>query len=149
MKGVQNRDQSEPRFGFALKRRGLEVYGEAAFRYFVEIERERAGRAGRPFLVVLVEVKAADGSVERMTGSTAEGVFEALGRTIRETDLIGWHREDTIAGAVLTELSIDERAELRPVLERIRRVADERLPLQVVTRLDVRISDGADEDGWS
>jgi hypothetical protein len=147
---LQRTGEGAPRVGFALKRKGLEVYGEQAFRYFVEIERERASRAGRPCLVVLVELKTAGGGVEPMSASTAEGLFEALGQTVRETDFLGWYREGLVAGAALTELSdSNQRTAFKPVLDRIRRAADERLPVPIVSRLDVRVADATDEDSWS
>jgi hypothetical protein len=117
-----------------------ESYNEEAFQYFLEIERKRAQRSGRPFLLLLADLKNQPGKSALLGRPLASKLFAALWLCLRETDFVGWYREGRVAGAVLTQ-----RAELRhahmsqQILERITRVLDERLPRDVAARLQVRI----------
>jgi hypothetical protein len=127
---------------YGLTQRGSlgQAYNEEAFQYFLEIERKRAYRSGRPFLLLLADLKNQPGKSATLSRPLATKLFAALWLCLRETDFVGWYREDRVAGAVLTQ-----RAELRhahmsqQILERITRVLDERLPRDVAARLQVRI----------
>ena len=72
-----------------------QAYNEAAFRYFLDIERRRAERAARPLLLVLVKLR----STSEATPDTR--VVSALARCVREADFVGWLREGVTAAAVL------------------------------------------------
>ena len=73
------------------------IYNEETFQFFLELDKKRAVRSGRSFLLLLVEGKE--------TESLSEGsdrLFEALRRSLRETDYVGWYRANRVVGAVLT-----------------------------------------------
>ena len=110
------------------------TYNEAAFRYFLALERKRSGSSGRPFLLLLVDLK------EQPVVSVAPKLFSTLWLCLRETDFIGWYREERVAGAVLTELGDGPRTEVpRLVGQRVRRVLCESLPSDVARQLRVRV----------
>ena len=74
-----------------------QVYDAETFQFFLELDKKRAVRSGRSFLLLLVEGKEAE--------SLSEGcdqLFEALRYSLRETDYLGWYRANRVAGAVLT-----------------------------------------------
>jgi hypothetical protein len=77
------------------------VFNEAAFRYFFEVERARAAQANRPLLLLLVRVPRGrqDGAAKP---DVAAKVFAALTSCVRDVDVVGWYREGSLAGAVLT-----------------------------------------------
>jgi hypothetical protein len=75
-------------------------HGEKAFTSFLAIERERSERSGRPFFLLLVEHE--EGSV-RIDSTVASQLFAGLQSCLRQTDFIGWYREGSAVGAVLTE----------------------------------------------
>jgi hypothetical protein len=142
-----SRDVLDGREAFASSSHGLaqegrfgQAYNEEAFRYFLEIERKRAQRSGRPFLLLLAGLKQQPGRSTVIGRTLASKLFAALWLCLRDTDFVGWYREDRVAGAVLTQ-----RAELhnvdvsQQVLERITQVVNERLPRAVATRLQVRV----------
>jgi hypothetical protein len=89
--------------GVALEGRLGHAYNEEAFRHLLAVERRRAGRSRRSFLLVLVNVRPQPGLQRRIPASLAAGIFSALCVSVREVDFIGWFREDRIAGAVLTQ----------------------------------------------
>jgi hypothetical protein len=126
--------------GLAQEGRLGQVYNEEAFQYFLEIERRRAQRSGRPFLLLLADLKNEPGKSALVSRPLASKLFAALWLCLRETDFVGWYREDRVAGAVLTQRGQLRHAQMsQQMLERITRVLDERLPRDVAARLQVRI----------
>ena len=80
------------------------AYNESAFRYFLSIERKRSERSGRPFALLLVARKAAEGPPAFIDPGVATKLFSGLSLCLRETDFAGWYQQGAVAGAVLTHL---------------------------------------------
>jgi len=80
-----------------------QAYNEEAFRYFLEIERKRSELSNRPLLLLLIDLKTDAGSDDRMPSGTASSLLAGLFETLRETDFLGWYREQRVIGAVLTQ----------------------------------------------
>ena len=87
--------------GIALKNRLGIAYDERAFQFFLNVERKRAERTGVPFLLALVDVTDPPWMNARMDPAVASRVFSGLWRCLRETDFIGWYREDRVVGALV------------------------------------------------
>ena len=126
--------------GVALEGRLGQAYNEQAFRYFLAIERKRSERSGCPFLLLLVDLKEQSGASVRIDPMVAPKLFSALWLCLRETDCIGWYREERVAGAVLTELGDRRPTEVcRLIGQRVSGVLCEGLPSNVAHRLQVRV----------
>jgi hypothetical protein len=70
----------------------------------------------------------------------AAKLFSGLWRCLRETDLVGWYREDRVAGAVLTQVEDGLRSEAtRAARERIGTALCQDLSADVARRLRVRV----------
>src|SRR4051794_30684426 len=69
-------------------------YNEAAFRYLLTTERQRAGRAGRSLLVLLVHL--GQDFRARTTPSAVATLLGGLTQSLRESDVIGWYRDRRI-----------------------------------------------------
>ena len=116
------------------------AYSEEAFRYLLAIERKRAERSGRPFFLLLVDLKRMARGTLAMDVDLAAGVFASLSSALRDTDFTGWYREGRIAGAVLAQLAdvsgdtIDE-----VVRRRVRLELSSRLPVDAADRLQTRV----------
>lgn len=80
-----------------------QAYNEAAFRYFLSVDRHRARRARRALYLVLVSVVEANGRRARLTSGTATAIFSGLGEAVREVDFVGWYQEGHVAAAVLAQ----------------------------------------------
>jgi hypothetical protein len=124
----------------ALETRPGEPLGEDAFRELLAIERARAGRAGRTVRLLRVSLKPANGQAADIKQALATRMFAGLTEALRDTDIVGWHREGRVAGAVL----VDGAAVLAPdagalVVKRVRDVLHERLPSTVASRLQLRV----------
>jgi hypothetical protein len=80
----------------------LEAYNEEAFWYLLRVERRRSERSRRPFLLILVDLQNEPGAGVPIAPALVDRLFSALCHVLREADVIGWYREDQIAGAVLS-----------------------------------------------
>jgi hypothetical protein len=114
-----------------------QAYNEDAFRYFLEIERKRAARLDRPCLLLLVGLKGPKPNV-RISQVLAAKLFSSLWLSLRETDVIGWYREDRVAGAVLTQLA-DGPPQPEVIRERVTGALCERLRSDLARRFEVHV----------
>ena len=92
------------------------VFNEAAFRYFLAIDRRRAERSTRSLLLVLVTVRQGRAPHPTLADTTAAGLFSGLGECVREVDFVGWYREGRVAAAALAQgvkASVDMRDRTR------------------------------------
>jgi hypothetical protein len=126
--------------GVALADQWGQAYNEAAFRYFLAIERKRAIRSGRPLLLLLVDVREQAELGRPINDELGRQILSRLQLCLRESDLVGWYREGWVAGAVLTESGNWPWADVaRRVSQRISAALAARLPWDVASRLRVRL----------
>jgi hypothetical protein len=127
-------------YGVVLEERLGQAYNEQAFRYFLEIERQRAARAHRPVLLLLLDAKEPLGTGADMDPVLASKLFSGLWRCLRDTDVVGWYREARVPGAILTQVEDGLRPEAtREIHQRVKRALCERLSADVARRLRVRV----------
>jgi len=116
------------------------VYNEEAFRYFLQIERKRSGRSNRRFLLLLVELVKRPGTSAHFDTGAAAKLFAALSPCLRDTDVLGWYRQERVAGVVLTQLGETAgTAVSRLVEQRVREALVGSLPANLTERIQVRI----------
>jgi hypothetical protein len=94
------------------------------FGYLVAVERRRADRSRRPFLLLRVDTTDVHGKGNELGPAVAAKVFATLALSLRETDSVGWYRRERVAGALVTELGEGPRPE---VVELVRQKVKERL----------------------
>ena len=80
-----------------------QAYNEAAFRYFLAVERVRTERSKRFLYLVLITIRQTTGRAAKIPDATAGAIFRGLGTSVREVDLVGWFREGHVAAAVLAQ----------------------------------------------
>jgi hypothetical protein len=88
----------------ARRRGGQRAYNEEAFACLLAVERRRAERCGRPFMVMLVDRPRQSGSRQRWTPRQAADLFAALWQCLRESDAVGWFRDGLVLGAIIDDL---------------------------------------------
>jgi hypothetical protein len=126
-------------YAVALEGRFGQAYNEGAFRYFLQIERKRAARAGRPVLLLLLDLREQPDRT-RIDPALASKLFDCLCRSLRETDVVGWYREDRVAAAVLTQVDGGVPPEVTTVIrQRVGNALREGFPADVARRLRVRV----------
>ena len=116
------------------------VYNEEAFRYLLDIERNRFEASSQPFVLILVELVRRLGHPDRMPAATASQIFGSLTRTLRDTDVVGWYRDQRTIGAVLTHLGDMALPDSTPQMSaRVRKALGDDLPGDTANRLKVRL----------
>lgn len=118
----------------------IQLYNEAAFLFFIEIERRRALRLQCPLPMVLIDMSLEAGAA--IEPRWAQMIFAALAASVRDTDVIGWHKSDLVAGALLAQ---GKGTFASDMIDRIRgRIGHalcDALPLEVGSRINVRVLD--------
>lgn len=80
-----------------------EVLPEEAFRSMLTLERRRAERSRKPFVLMLLDATAA---VEEKNGDRfLSRVCSVLLKSTRETDLIGWYENGVVLAVIFTEIN--------------------------------------------
>jgi hypothetical protein len=121
------------------------VYNEEAFHYLLSVEYKRFARSQRPFMLALIE----EPEPPRIAPAVSTKVFAALAHSLRETDVIGWYREDRVVGALLTHLGdspLDDVSQL--MTDKITRALNEGVSGRSADRLAVKLYQPY-EESWS
>jgi len=80
-----------------------EMLDEAAFRKVISLERRRTERSRKPFVLMLLDFSASPETFDRGK------LRQALSVSVRETDMVGWHKTDSVYGVIFTEMNLDDR----------------------------------------
>jgi hypothetical protein len=127
----------------------VEAYNEAAFRYLLDVEEKRFLRSNRRFLLLLLDVNNEAGAAEAFDPALSKKLFAALKPCVRETDFVGWYRQERVIGVVCTQLEDSQGATVLGVVAgRFQKAMRDALPERVGSRVQVRSfflpSSGAD-----
>jgi exopolysaccharide biosynthesis polyprenyl glycosylphosphotransferase len=87
---------------------------EEAFHAMVALERRRAERSRKPFVLMLLDVQAL--LKKENSGELFEQVKSAVRAASRETDIIGWYKQGGILAAIFTEVTLPEKDPITQVL---------------------------------
>lgn len=116
-----------------------QAYNEAAFRYFLDVDRRRVQRCERSILLVLVSVREQPGRSAPLTNELASQLFAGLAASVREVDFVGWHRQGHVVGAVLPQ-AVNASDELRNLIaDRVLTSLRKTLPADRAADLRVRV----------
>jgi lipopolysaccharide/colanic/teichoic acid biosynthesis glycosyltransferase len=87
---------------------------EETFHNMLTLERRRAERSSKPFVLMVLEAGA---SVEAEIGDRLMSqVTSVLLKSTRETDLVGWYKKGVILGVIFTEISLEYTTPITEVL---------------------------------
>jgi hypothetical protein len=112
------------KIGFHKSMRGVSdftqnsICQEEIFRYLLQAEQKRSKRSGHNYYVLLVYRIDDEGIVVRMDSYVASEILDALARSLRETDYVGWYREGYVAGGVLTVVGPDSVEDVHEHVQR-------------------------------
>lgn len=97
----------------------LEILPENLFLGMLCLERKRAERSRKTFLLLLINVENVE--LSRRRSRILEGVIEAADAARRDTDPAGWYKHNSILGIVFTELgALDNTAIVQKFLDKMR-----------------------------
>jgi lipopolysaccharide/colanic/teichoic acid biosynthesis glycosyltransferase len=87
---------------------------EDTFHTMLALERRRAERSRKPFVLMLLDAHALfqDGVASRFL----EQLTSAVLASSRETDLLGWYKKGAILGIIFTEVSLSEKHPITQIL---------------------------------
>ena len=90
----------------------MNLLREDAFLHMLCLERKRAERSGRTFLLVLLDAAKLFEHSKRAIPRVTSAVCSAM----RETDLIGWQQANAVIGVILTEIGTADKSAIRRAL---------------------------------
>lgn len=76
------------------------VFAEEVFQRMLTLERRRAERSGKPFILMLISVIGQNGSGEK----DLQEACSVCAHLARETDLVGWYGHAATVGIIFTEI---------------------------------------------
>jgi lipopolysaccharide/colanic/teichoic acid biosynthesis glycosyltransferase len=115
---------------------GRIILDEDAFVSMLYLERRRAERAHKPFVLILVDVKRAIADGQK--NHTLSKVINALLSVTRETDIVGWYLEDNLIGVIGTEVGKAKPKIVQSrILEKVGSAFAEALPQEKVSQITV------------
>ena len=118
---------------------------ETTFQRMIAIERKRTERSKAPFVLMLLEAVSDRG--QKGSSVTLRRIASALLASSRDTDLVGWYKDDAIVGTIFTGLIVnDKRAVLDTFLAKVSATLQEELTADEFNQ--VRISFHLFPDDW-
>lgn len=94
---------SASRSGFDSRPQQEDVLVESVFHSMLTLERRRAERSRKPFVLMLLDANLENGAAE---GILLQAV-DIIVATKRETDLVGWYKNGSIVGVIFTEVNLE------------------------------------------
>lgn len=126
----------------------LDVLPEPLFSKMLSVERKRAERSSRGFVLMLLET----GSLLRVREQGALiRVLHALSISTRETDIKGWYKADSVIGIIFTDVAVSNgMAVANALLEKVTTVLGKTLRIEQIK--EIRLSfhvfpEVSDQDG--
>jgi len=127
------------------ERADAEILDHQLFMKMLCVERKRTERAGRRFVLMLLEsaiLRDAGGE----TGAFSE-IIHALSRSTRDTDLKGWYEYGSILGVIFTEIPIAETSVVNIISARVTGALCDALGVAVMSKLSLRFHVFPDDCG--
>ena len=117
---------------------------EESFLRILGVERKRAERSRKVFLLMLVDWKDA----EERDGMMLARIAPVISSSIRETDFSGWYKEELVIGVILTEIGDTSKESLQIIMSaRVRASLGAHLDEEEVASL--RITFHAFPEDWN
>jgi lipopolysaccharide/colanic/teichoic acid biosynthesis glycosyltransferase len=129
--------------------RRTEILQEETFHNMLTLERRRAERSCKPFVLMLLEARAfQDGQA---TSRMMSQVTSVLSKSTRETDLLGWYKKGSILGVIFTEISLEFTTPITEILHsKVVNALHNELSVSVTSKLAVTVHffpESHDRDG--
>jgi len=117
--------------------RGVLLKDEADFTRHIYLERRRAERYRRSLLLVLID----GAGIADPAACTAafRAVIQHLATLLRDTDVLGWYRKETVLGILLPNLEHADQALIRSVMGKFSGVVQNSLGQALVRRMQLTV----------
>jgi lipopolysaccharide/colanic/teichoic acid biosynthesis glycosyltransferase len=107
---------------------------EAFFVQMLRLERRRTERSGRPFLLMLIE---GGREPREARGLLFFRVANAIASSTRETDILGWYKQDVTLGLLMPEINCTDMTALALLTEKISLTIQRAVGAEVYSRLKI------------
>jgi lipopolysaccharide/colanic/teichoic acid biosynthesis glycosyltransferase len=86
------------------------IFDEEFFHYSISLERKRAERTHRSFLLILLDLNRV--LLDQRNEEILDKIISSISTTVRETDITGWHRSNAVLGFVFTDIPTENRGSI-------------------------------------
>lgn len=118
------------------KSRESVILDEAAFRRTIALERKRTERSRSPMLLMLLN--AGDRLPFDKSGRVLSNVLSALSLSTRDTDVVGWYKDQSVVGVMFTDLTLDDHGEiLGTMMHRVSQTLRNNLSLEKFSQIGI------------
>lgn len=125
-------------------RRQCMIVPEESFRRTLSLEQKRTERSRKPFLLMRLEGEKLFQADRRQRA--LHNVLSSLSYVVRETDVTGWFRENSIVGVIFTEIGSPESDGFPgAILERVVSALRQNLSSEEVDSIDITLRVFPDE----
>ena len=83
------------------------ILNEESFKRMIAIERKRTERSREPFLLMLIEAENSQRAEDR--ARPLDRILSAMLSSTRETDVVGWYKDQITVGVVFTGLAVEDK----------------------------------------
>lgn len=112
------------------------ILSEKAFHKMISSERRRTERSHKPFLVMLLDMgdeMPADGEANSLLK-----ILDVLSLSTRETDAVGWYKNDLVVGVMFTEIDAEEKKHiLNTMLARVSTALQDTLSFEQFNQISI------------
>jgi exopolysaccharide biosynthesis polyprenyl glycosylphosphotransferase len=112
------------------------ILSEVAFHKMISSERKRTERSHKPFLVMLLDM--GEEILQNGAGGTLSKVVDVLSRASRETDVVGWYKDNLVVGVMFTEIDVVEKKHIvNTMLTRVSSALEDNLSFEQFNQVSI------------
>jgi hypothetical protein len=117
----------------SVERIGL---GETDFHRMISLERRRNMRSNKSFLLMLFDMGGVSLAADNKIG--LRKILKSTSKITRETDLVGWYKENAVVGVVFTEIKFDDQNSIpSTLLSRLNEMLKVNLSAQQLLQMNI------------
>ena len=115
-----------------------ELLQEDTFHTMLTLERRRAERSRKPFVLMLLDAHAL--FTKRVPEKLLRQLINSISTSTRETDLVGWYKHGGVVGVIFTEVNLNEKTPITQLLlTKIVKSLHHHLDLQLASKVVVTL----------
>ena len=122
-------------------------YSAHSFHHMLRIERKRAERSKKPFLLMLLDLSGLH--TRHRNGHILEKMKSALVSCTRETDIRGWYERNKTVGAIFTEMASIDESSVEIIFRKLHSAIGEILDPEWIKEIKISFHTFPEENGNS
>ncbi|MEN6321316.1 MAG: hypothetical protein ABFD82_21555 [Syntrophaceae bacterium] len=112
-------------------------FSTSHFHHMLRIEKKRAERSHKPFLLVLFDISDLD--TGKSNGCTSEKLKKIIISCSRETDIRGWFKHNMIIGTIYTEMASVDESSIETIFRKLHNKIGSILGAELVNMVKISI----------